>query len=224
MRNSIFILIFAILLGFQSTSEAQALKITAGNTLIGTVNGAVLGLGLMGLKNDSDFTPVRFGVGAGTLFGLGVGIYDVSKLDGIGFYYVDGLFNSAEYSALIVLLDTAYGSVTGSVLGMAIALMANENVVRYMQYGASAGAFAGFTFGLADAFYFSNSPASISSLPSTQRGPEGLLNLSYSTKSDTGIEVGFINPTLTKSIGYNNGLTLLNYRASVQLVNLKVSF
>ncbi|MCH8494938.1 MAG: hypothetical protein LAT57_04810, partial [Balneolales bacterium] len=114
MRIAKLFILVAIILSTSHVANAQALKVAAGNTLIGTANGAVIGLSVMGLKNDSDFTPVRFGIGAGTLYGLGVGVYDVSKMDGLGFYYVEGLFNSTEYTSLIVLLDTFYGGVTGS--------------------------------------------------------------------------------------------------------------
>lgn len=140
-----------------NATSAQSLKLAAGNTLIGTANGAIIGLSVMGLNNNADWTPIRFGIGAGTLYGLGAGIYDVSQSDGFGFYSVDGVFNSTEYSSLIALLDTFYGSVTGSVLGLALALMADEDIVKYMQFGASAGAVGGFAFGLVDAFYLSSS-------------------------------------------------------------------
>lgn len=153
-RLAFVLIILSVTFG---STHAQSLKLAAGNTLIGTANGAIIGLSVMGLNDNTDWTPIRFGVGAGTLYGLGAGIYDVSQSDGFGFYSVDGVFNSTEYSSLIALLDTFYGSVTGTVLGLAIALMADDDIVKFMQYGASAGAIGGFAFGLVDAFYLSSS-------------------------------------------------------------------
>jgi len=91
-------LLIAFLFLLTSITNGQALKIAAGNTIIGTANGAAIGLSVMGLTNNADLTPLRFGIGAGTLFGLGVAAYDVSNLDGLGYYYVEGLFNSTEYT------------------------------------------------------------------------------------------------------------------------------
>lgn len=226
MYVRILALIIIALIGLSTNTQAQALKITAGNTLIGTANGAVLGLSVMGITNDSDITPVRFGVGAGTIFGLGVGIYDVSRLDGLGMYYVDGLFNSAEYSTLIVLLDTAYGTVTGTVLGMAFALMANENILLYMQYGASAGAMAGFAFGLVDAFYLSTRPSfslSNNSTPAINR-VNGVIALNYHSSSGSKVDIGILHPTVQLVPSHMNSGTHLKYEPTLQVMNLRVSF
>ena len=205
--------------------QSQALKVAAGNTLIGTANGAIIGLSVMGLQNSPDVTPIRFGIGAGTLFGLGVGVYDVSRLDGLGMYYVDGLFNSTEYSALIVLLDTAYGTVTGTVLGMAIGLMANENIVTYMQYGASAGAIAGFTFGLVDAFYFSSTPSfTAQRIQASDRSVNGLISLEYRFNEQSKINLGLIHPSLNSVPTFANNITSISYEPTVQVMHLKVKF
>jgi hypothetical protein len=175
-------------------AQAQALKVAAGNTLIGTANGALLGVSIMGLTNSSNLDPIRFGVGAGTLYGIGVAAYDMSRMDGLGYYVVEGTFNATEYSTLIVMLDTFYGSVTGSVLGMAVSLMANESVVKGIQYGASSGAIVGFGFGLVDAFHLSNKQSSFISTPVNATN-QGLVQITGSNFS-----LALINPVYFNSI------------------------
>jgi hypothetical protein len=149
-----FIILILLVSLLDIRAEGQVLRVAAGNTLIGTANGALLGLSYMGLANDANLAPVRFGIGAGTLYGMGVGFSDAIQYDRMGFYSVEGMFNTAEYTTQIVLFDSFYGGVTGAVLGMALGLMANAHVGEYMRYGASTGVFLGFGFGLFDAFYF----------------------------------------------------------------------
>lgn len=221
MRTVKLLIILAVLLSSSQLANAQALKVAAGNTLIGTANGAVIGLSVMGLSNSTDFTPIRFGIGAGTLYGLGVGAYDVSKMDGLGFYYVEGLFNSTEYTSLIVLLDTFYGGVTGSVLGLGIALMANENVGRYIQYGASMGSMAGFAFGLVDAFYFSNSSGSFSYNLQYEdyQHVDGMIVL-----GNNNLSLGLVQPTLYETKNFSTGYATRDLKAGLQLAHLKLFF
>jgi hypothetical protein len=151
----LFFILPLFLFLFSSTAESQVLKVAAGNTLIGTANGALLGLSYMGLANDANLAPVRFGIGAGTIYGMGVGFSDALEYDRNGFYSIEGLFNTTEYTTQIVLYDTFYGGVTGAVLGMAVGLMTNQHVGEFIRYGASTGSFLGFGFGLFDAFYLS---------------------------------------------------------------------
>lgn len=156
-------LIFTILsiLIISSTVTGQGLKTLAGNTLIGTTNGAMLGLGTMALLNDAHTGPLRVGIGMGTLYGLGVGVYDVTVNELGAGYSVEGMFNNADYSGMIVLLDTFYGGVTGGVVGTAMALMVNKPLINGLQYGVGAGIWGGFAFGLVDAFYFSKSVSAV---------------------------------------------------------------
>jgi len=220
-------LLIAFLFLLTSITNGQALKIAAGNTMIGTANGAAIGLSVMGLTNNADLTPLRFGIGAGTLFGLGVAAYDVSNLDGLGYYYVEGLFNSTEYTSLIVLLDTAYGSVTGSVIGMAIGLMANENLLTSIQYGASAGAIGGFVFGLADAFYLSNSNTALSSSGYRQNQVDGLLTMQITTSSSKSVQLGLINPSIISTpslVVSGNTPAHSTYNLTVDLLSARISF
>lgn len=124
---------------------------------MGTANGALLGLGTMALTDNANAGPLRVGIGMGTLYGLGIGVYDVTVNELGAGYSVEGMFNNSNYSGMIVLLDTFYGGVTGGVVGTAMALMVNKPLINGLQYGVGAGVWGGFAFGLVDAFYFSKS-------------------------------------------------------------------
>eukprot|EP00036_Acanthoecidae_sp_10tr_P010728 CAMPEP_0182920484 /NCGR_PEP_ID=MMETSP0105_2-20130417/3496_1 /TAXON_ID=81532 ORGANISM="Acanthoeca-like sp., Strain 10tr" /NCGR_SAMPLE_ID=MMETSP0105_2 /ASSEMBLY_ACC=CAM_ASM_000205 /LENGTH=91 /DNA_ID=CAMNT_0025057883 /DNA_START=16 /DNA_END=288 /DNA_ORIENTATION=- len=62
--------------------QAQSVEIVAGNTLNGALQGTLLGGAAMGLSNSDDFGALRVGVGLGTLYGLGMGAYDISQAGG----------------------------------------------------------------------------------------------------------------------------------------------
>jgi hypothetical protein len=190
MKKQLFTL---LTLGVLLTSgvHAQGLRSLAGNTLMGTANGTLLGLGAMALTDNAHAAPIRIGVGMGTLYGLGVGVYDVSVYEVGSGYRVQGMFNSAEYTSMIVLLDTFYGGVTGGVVGTAMALMVNKPLAKGLQYGAGAGVWAGFAFGLADAFYFSSA------------GAGSLMSLSVETSEST--TVSFLQPNIYASPIVSNG-------------------
>lgn len=221
-RMRIFIAIALIILTgvFTPTSTyGQAMKVAAGNTLIGTANGAILGLGVMGLTNNTDLTPLRFGVGAGTLFGLGVAVYDFTRMDGLGYYVVEGTFNSTEYTSLIIILDTFYGSVTGSVLGMAVSLMANERIDKGIQYGASAGAIVGFGFGLVDAFHLSNNSSTFAAAPNPN-AVNGLVQI-----FGDGYNIGLLQPINLQHYSLSgSGNMVKEHQLGLSLAHLKLRF
>lgn len=110
----------------------------------------------MALQNEYEPYYLQFGVGMGTLFGLGNGFYDIAAGRGTGGMYIQGTFSSSSTSSTIILLDTIYGAATGAVVGTAINLMRDERLVTGMQYGSGAGAWAGFAFGLVDAYVISS--------------------------------------------------------------------
>lgn len=153
-RLTTLLAVFVILLSFSKPTCAQSGKILALDTIIGAVNGSGLGLATMAITDDSHLGPVRVGFGAGTLYGLGLGIYDVTQQAGSG-YMISGAFSSATNTAQIVAMDTFYGGLTGGIVGFAISLIGNTDMVKGLQYGAGYGTWAGFGFGLIDAFVIS---------------------------------------------------------------------
>ena len=145
-------LITIILSWSPQQSQAQSLNLVAGNTLFGAATGAGIGGATMLLTNNADYRPLTLGLGIGTLTGLGIGIYDMATMS--SGMRVHGLFNSAPTSGGIIFLDTLYGSATGSLVGMAVALIGDTSVLKGFRYGVGVGAYAGLGFGLLDAFYF----------------------------------------------------------------------
>ncbi len=151
------ILLLSVFLGASlqaRTAKSQALKILATDTFIGTFNGALLGAGTMALSNKVNVAPIRFGVGMGTLYGMGIGIADITQMHGDQPYEVNGSVSSAGNSAQVILMDTFFGGIAGSLVGLSISLIGNQKVSKGLQYGMGAGVWAGFGFGVVDAFYF----------------------------------------------------------------------
>ena len=136
-------------------AAAQTINTLGENTLNGALTGTLLGGASMALTNDTDFYPLQVGLGLGTLYGLGVGAYDILKTGGNP-TVVSGIFNDGNNSTIIVLLDTFYGAAAGAVVATSVMLVANEPLVQGLQYGAGAGAIAGFGFGLFDTFVLAN--------------------------------------------------------------------
>lgn len=138
-----------------NSAKAQTTDLLAGNLINGAVTGTLLGVGVMGLQSSSDFAPLRVGLGAGIIGGAGIALYDVTTLPSGQHFYISGTFNDGNNSSIIILLDTLYGVGTGAVLGTAVMLIQNKPLIQGIQHGGSVGAWAGFGFGLADAFLFS---------------------------------------------------------------------
>ncbi len=152
--RSIFFLTIALFLAVAPAPQkanAQQLNTLFGNTAMGAATGATLGAATMALQNTDDFTALRFGLGAGIIGGLAIGIYDVYNLSEGG--QVFGTFQSMPTTTSIIFLDTMYGAGVGGLVGIAVALMDNSKLVDGLQYGAGIGAWVGFGFGLVDAFY-----------------------------------------------------------------------
>lgn len=133
-------------------SNAQSVELIGGNVINGALTGSILGVATMGLYNTSDFSPFRIGLGAGILYGTGIAVYDVATVPRGQMFFISGLLNDGENSSIIVLLDTVYGAAVGVALGSAFALIGDRQITDALQYGASAGAWVGFGFGLIDAF------------------------------------------------------------------------
>lgn len=133
-------------------AEAQKLQTVFGNIGFGAANGAALGAATMALQNTKNANPVTFGIGAGILGGAAIGAYDLSY--NANNASVNGLFNNAPLSGAIIFLDTVYGAGAGSLIGIAFSLMGAGDFSDGLRIGMGVGAWAGFAFGLADAFYF----------------------------------------------------------------------
>lgn len=136
---------------------AQAGATMGGNVVSSTMTGAILGAATMGLQDETQFTdPLRVGVGLGILGGIGLSVYDLIDTRGVSQPVRNGAFVTSNNTGTVLLVDTIYGAVAGGLIGTAIILVSNQPLVDGLQYGASTGAWMGFTFGLFDAFVLSN--------------------------------------------------------------------
>lgn len=213
-------IIFILILGFTEPASSQTIKLLAGNTLNGAVTGVGLGGAVMGLQNSDDFAPLRAGLGAGTLFGIGVGFYDVSQVAKGEQFYISGTFNDGTNTSIIVLLDTFYGAAAGAIIASSITLIANEPIVDALQYGSSAGAWVGFGFGLIDAFALSRGPGEYTAAGNVNEA-EGML--SYSGKNNK-VGIGLINPSISSFTKLESNTLKRSTAFNLQLINLNLNF
>jgi len=218
--------LFTMVFTCNIANAQDVLKILASDTFIGTFNGALLGGGTMALANNSDLTPMRYGVGFGTLYGLGVGAIDLTDAQKNSPYTVHGVLNNADYSTQIVLLDTFYGGATGSIIGMAISLIANKSVVKGLQYGSGAGVWAGFGFGLIDSFYLSKTgyrfkkDSFSNTVSNSTTDNSGFVQIQTSKSSTLSLLSPMTLSTLQKtSYGYK-----MNYHMGLQVAQLNIAF
>ena len=204
---------FFIILIHQGQAEAQNLRIVSVNTFTGALTGTALGGATIALQNksDIDYYPLRFGVGMGTIFGLGTGFYDLTYSSGSSGFYVNGLISSANTSGTIILMDTFYGAATGAVVGAAVSLMTNDRIIKGIQFGTGAGAWAGFTFGIADAFFI-GTPGGYDDFyddyafnQHSQSSDTGIINVTFDKDN---YHIGFLSPILfnTPSLDPHSGL------------------
>ena len=174
-----------LLLSIVNSGYSQTMKVTAANTGIGAINGALLGLGAMGLSGNSEnLSPLRIGVGLGTLYGLGMGVYDVTTHTFNGMTDTKyGMLHASEYSAMIPMFDTVYGGATGAVVGMAVSLINGTSIRKGFVNGGSVGLFGGFLFGLTDVLYFSQTRSNSLFEPGSSRSNDGFVYMSISDNS-----------------------------------------
>jgi len=199
-------------------SQSPTIKILGGNTLNGILQGAALGGAYMGLADDDDFAPLRVGVGAGILYGIGTGIYDLSTSKGNSLL-ITGTFNNGDVSTIIVLLDTVYGAAAGSLIASAVLLITNEPLADGLQYGASAGAWAGFGFGLFDAFVLSERiPGGIAHSNSPKAN--GLFTL----ESKDNFSASLIQPAIYSQITQKADDLTYSRSFGVNLLNVNINF
>ncbi len=221
MKNTLFSLLFLFTLStFSSYSKAQTVELLAGNTLNGAMNGVILGGASMALSNSNDFYPLQVGLGLGTLYGIGMGAYDIIQGGGKEIL-VSGLFNDGSNSSIIVLLDTFYGAAAGSIIVTSVMLVANEPLIDGVQYGAGIGAFIGFGFGVFDTFFLANRTTStLAGVYQPNTKANGLLGIGF----ENGTSVGLVNPTLFNSLDLTRSSFGNSVKPAVEFVNLRVNF
>ncbi|MFH5833058.1 hypothetical protein [Halalkalibaculum sp. DA384] len=221
-NNHLLISVFTFLLAafFNVASpQAQTIKLLGGNTLNGAVNGTILGGATMALQNSNDFDPLRVGLGGGTLYGLTVGIYDISEASKGQQYYVSGTFNDGDNSTILVLLDTFYGAAGGAVVATSFNLIADRSIEEGLQYGAGIGAWAGFGFGLVDAFVLAERASDFQSSVSGAAPRSGLLTI---RDNQSGYHIGLISPSAYKLPEMDNDDISIRVATAIDFVNLQI--
>ncbi|WP_148897419.1 hypothetical protein [Fodinibius salinus] len=211
----------AFITGPVFNSSAQSIKLLGSNTLNGAINGVLLGGATMALKNSEDLAPVRVGLGGGTLYGIGIGIYDITQVDAGQQFYISGTFNDGTNSSVIVLLDTIYGAAGGAIIASSIALVGQNPLLDALQYGSGVGAWAGFGFGLIDTFVFATGPNYGQQTSISQQDVGGLIT--YSNKSES-LQVGMLKPDMIEQKTMNSQSVTVTHRPAINIVQLQLGF
>lgn len=222
LKHTLLALIFAF--GISSVAQAQSAKLLAMDTFMGAGNGTILGLATMALNNNySNWGPIRVGFGGGTLYGLGLGIYDVSQSAGGG-YVVQGTFASGNNTAYVIFMDSFYGGATGGIVGLALSLISENSLMEGVQYGAGLGTWLGFGFGLVDVFVLSGGGKGFNFSDTEYNyqhrlplGARGLLQINHSNTS-----LGLISPEITTI--YNTKNLSLEMQPSISIANFSLRF
>lgn len=219
LLKSIVLVLLVIAFGLTQHTKAQTIEVLAGNTLNGAMNGVMLGGATMALQNSTEFDPVRIGLGFGTLYGIGVGVYDLVQTPAGQQFYISGTFNDGTNTSILVLLDTFYGAAAGAIIASSFKLIANEPLVEGLQYGSGVGAWVGFGFGLIDAFALARKPGSLQSNYSRTGGANGLVKVRDKTST---FEAGFLAPSYNsfKEIGQNS--LELRHSFNLEIVNFSI--
>jgi hypothetical protein len=202
-----------MLIGLVSNLQAQAFKIIGTNTIMGAATGTSLGAATMLISGTDDWGAIRVGFGAGTLAGLGLGVYDVSYSSG----YIDGYLTSASTTGQVIAMDTFYGAGTGAIVGFAISLIGNQDILEGLKVGGGYGAWAGFAFGLAETFLLGSVGGSGGYGSSYMTGNTVNGMIQYQTP---GFNIGFVAPS---NFSYIQGGTI-NWTPSVTFTHARVSF
>lgn len=216
----LFLLLFGFIsAGLPQQTHAQSIKLVGQNTLNGAVNGVLLGGATMALKDSDQFGPVRIGLGAGTLYGIGVGVHDVSVINKGQQFYLSGTFNDATNSSIIPLLDTLYGAAGGALIASSVSLIIQEPFVEAVQYGSGIGAWVGFGFGLVDAFILAEGPDFSQASAAAPSKVEGFLTYTNSSKS---VEIGLINPDMIQQKELTSSSFKNTWKPALTVMNLSV--
>lgn len=199
------------------SAKGQTTELLAGNVLNGAVTGTILGTGIMGLQNSDDFSPLRVGLGAGILGGAGFALYDVTTLPKGQQFFISGVFNDGNNSSILILLDTLYGVGGGAVLGTAVMLIRDKPLLEGLQYGGSAGAWAGFGFGLIDAFVLAERNNDF--IAQKISGRSGLIEYDMGM-----LDVALLQPELYQQTIFGNNSLSMNINPGVKLFSFGASF
>lgn len=185
------------------------------------MNGVLLGGATMALENSNDFRPVEVGLGGGTLYGIAMGAYDMTQIEQGDQFYISGTFNDGTNRSILVLLDTFYGAAGGMVVGSSVTLIIQERIEKGLQYGAGAGAWLGFGFGLVDAFVLGDRPGSAEAAiaNSDQQNVGGILTYQNAQQS---VQVGLINPDIIKQKQLSPNTLSTHYKPAINVVELQV--
>ncbi|MCG8373794.1 MAG: hypothetical protein MI700_09685 [Balneolales bacterium] len=219
MKNIFLSLLFLFIIAFSNSVKSQTVELLGYNTLNGALNGTLLGGAYMALDNDAeDFTPLRIGLGFGTLYGIGIGGYDVVQGGGNGIL-VSGFFNDGNNSSIIVLMDTFYGLASGAIVATAMTLISGDPILEGIQYGASTGAFIGFGFGIIDSFLIAERTSGPSAyLYNPDTNAPGIVSVDF----ENGTSVGLVNPSLSHLYSINAGGLQAELKPNLQFVNVKI--
>ncbi|XWN36173.1 MAG: hypothetical protein ROO71_09415 [Balneola sp.] len=219
-KVSLLIAVFFLSIGLTTSPvKAQTVELLAGNTLNGAVQGTLLGGASMALSNSDDFSALRIGVGLGTLYGVGMGAYDITTGSGQE-VLVSGLFNDGNNSSIIVLLDTFYGAALGSVVVVAVTLVANERITTGLQYGAGIGAWAGFGFGIFDTLVLAERTFAPVAAINVNQNASGLIGMNFENRSS----FGFINPTIVRTTQITSSDFSSTLNPALEVVNFRLNF
>lgn len=197
------------------------MELLAGNTLNGAMNGVLLGGATMALQNSDDFGPVRVGLGSGTLYGIGMGVNDISQTSKGQQFYTSGTFNDGTNTSILLLLDTIYGAAGGAVIASSISLIFQKPLAQALQYGTGTGAWIGFGFGIMDAFVFSEGPDySQQNLSQSYNNVSGLFTYSNASQS---LKVGMLSPEMVVQKELSSNSFAMNYKPSLNVLEMKIN-
>ncbi|MEX0771074.1 MAG: hypothetical protein WD035_10095 [Balneolaceae bacterium] len=213
--KSLIPLLFPCLFFIASHSlYAQSIEIFGGNVINGSVTGTMLGAATMGLYNTNDFTYLKTGLGAGTIAGAAIAIYDLATLPRGQQLFISGAFNDGRNSSIILLLDTFYGAAGGAFIGTASMLIADRPLLEGLQYGTSAGAWIGFAFGLADSFFIAERNRDFIAETLFDRESLSLIETRYKNTV-----IGFGEPRLVSTSTISNGTVHTNFHPAVGVIS-----
>lgn len=159
---------FFILLTALGSLVAQPIKTMTQSVFNGAITGATISTANWMVQNDGSkltIDDISFGVGAGLLGGIGIGLIDVFQAGGDTDYAVKGVFNVSRNRTGLIALDTYYGAGAGLILSGAFTLMSDDKSWDNLREGIGVGAWFGFGFGLVDALVLSKNtsvPSNIS--------------------------------------------------------------